>query len=148
MPRLALVVLTLAACGGRSASTSPAASAAPPTSAFAEEYCSGYAGCADEEVRMDEYEARGDDELSADERAALTDAVAVRVADCRAQVTAMTEAQQDWLSSCTGCGGSCDVYNCIAEAAAHDGAEPFVCDIGGDPDDAIDELDQLEGEGD
>ncbi|MBK9036103.1 MAG: hypothetical protein IPL61_33485 [Myxococcales bacterium] len=135
---LPIVLALAAACGGSSKSapaTAPAATAAP---AALPEYCEGYSGCADEAVR-DDFDNRSDDELSADERAALTAAVADRLSACGATWAGLTPHQQTWLEACTGCGGSCDVYDCLDQAGAIGEGDTFACDTGAGDDDAGDD---------
>lgn len=94
-----------------------------------EAYCRGYVGCAEETTR---YEMQGDLPEGAEvPEAELTRQVSEKVRECLVLVLDLTGEQFDWLQSCTGCGGTCDVYRCMDRVLA-DASEPFECDIGMD----------------
>ena len=129
MRHLALALLVAAACGGSSKSTTATAPAAAETPM--PEYCQEYAACASEKTMM-EREVSDPDALSADERAAIQADVDAELARCHTVWDGLTPHQREWLAACTGCGGSCDVYDCIDQAGAIGEADVFECGMGED----------------
>lgn len=129
-----LLCIAPAACGGKGKGAAPPADPAgdPAADGAGAEYCEGYRGCAEERARMDDLEGKSDDELSPEERTALAEAIEGRVAGCRETYAGLTLSQQQWLESCTGCGGSCDVYDCLDQASAIADGVTFECDLGYD----------------
>lgn len=128
-----LVLSLAAACGGKSSSAPTTAGDGDRVAAGAAmpEYCESYRGCAEERERMDR-DAMNDEDLTADQRAELDAAVAARIESCAGTYNSLTPHQQQWLESCTGCGGSCDVYDCLDQAPAIGEDQTFECDQGGD----------------
>jgi hypothetical protein len=127
---LLVLLLLLAACGGTSTPAAqtpsdPTATTEPAQgpSAFAQQYCDGYRACAEERVR--EAGADGD-------AAALQTATDAELESCRTTTSGLTPGQEAWLESCTGCGGSCDVYDCMERVPSEADPAPYECDIGGD----------------
>jgi hypothetical protein len=122
--RHALIVFFLviaASCGGKSKQQpeEPADDDPVGPDAFAVEYCEGYRGCADEKLR---YETEGADPAPG--------AVEAAVESCKTTTSGLTEGQQAWLESCTGCGGSCDIYDCMDRIPTEADPAPFECDMG------------------
>lgn len=124
-------LLLAAACGGKSApAKQPDKPATPPAaapSAFSKDYCDGYRPCAEENARM---AAAGEGDGAAPDEAAITAAAASSVEDCLATTGALTAGQVSWLESCTGCGGSCDVYDCLSRIPSDAEPAPFECEMG------------------
>jgi hypothetical protein len=128
MRHLALVLLVAAACGGAkpttATTTAPVAAATPMP-----EYCQEYEACAAEEPLMD-HEASSLDDLAPADRAEVEAAVDAELARCRTVWDGLTPHQRDWLEACTGCGGSCDVYDCIDQAGQIADGVAFECGMG------------------
>jgi hypothetical protein len=123
-------LLVVAACGGGKPKTSPTPepkqpAADPVVTPFATDYCDSYRGCAEERVRMDASAegAEPDEAMVAEQATALQE-------QCRAVTSGLTPGQESWLSSCTGCGGSCDVYDCMDRVPPEATPPAFVCDMG------------------
>lgn len=92
-----------------------------------EAYCRGYAGCAEERASFDMQ--RDLPEGAEVPKAELARRVSEKVVECLVLVNGLTYEQFAWLQSCTGCGGSCDVYRCM-DRVPEDASEPFECDTG------------------
>jgi hypothetical protein len=94
-----------------------------------EAYCWGYAGCAEERTLFD---MQRDLPKGAEvPKAELARRVSEKVVECLVLVNDLTYEQFDWLLSCTGCGGTCGVYDCMDRVLA-EASEPFECDLGMD----------------
>ena len=128
MRYLALVLVVAAACGGGSKSTT---AIAPAAQTPMPEYCQEYSTCAAEKPLM-EREVADPEALSAAERAAIQAEVDAELARCHTVWDGLTPHQREWLEACTGCGGSCDVYDCIDQAGAIGEADVFECGMGED----------------
>jgi len=144
MRHLALVLLVAAACGGPAKSTTPAATEGPAAAApdAMPEYCQEYEACAAQEPLMD-HEVSSLDELAPADRAEVEAAITAELDRCHSVWNGLTAHQREWLVACTGCGGSCDVWDCIDQAGAIGEADVFECGMGeddvGDEDDGDDD---------
>ena len=115
-----------AACGGGKPKT-PDPKPKDPTpdpvvTSFAQNYCDSYRACAEEKVRM----AAGEEEL---DEAVLREQIDAEVEACQGKTSTLTPEQESWLQSCTGCGGSCDVYDCMDRVPPEAQPAPFTCDF-------------------
>lgn len=128
-----LVISAAVACGGK-ASPAPASDgdgdgARVAAGTTTPPYCEDYRGCAEERERMDR-DAMNDEDLTADQRAEIAAGVTARIESCTGTYNSLTPHQQAWLESCTGCGGSCDVYDCLDQAPQISEDQEFECDQG------------------
>ncbi|MBP6848328.1 MAG: hypothetical protein KA201_31495 [Kofleriaceae bacterium] len=142
MRHLALVLLVAAACGGGAKPTTATTTAPVAAETPMPEYCQEYEACAAEEPLM-EREASSLDDLAPADRAAVEAAIDAELARCHTVWDGLTPHQRDWLVACTGCGGSCDVWDCIDQAGAIGEADAFECGMGED-----DSGDEDDGDGD
>ena len=126
--RILLACLVIvAACGGSKPKPNPdpqpqKPGPEPAVSPFAQNYCDSYRACAEEKVRM----SAGEEEL---DEAVLKEQIEAEIDACHGKTSALTPEQEAWVQSCTGCGGSCDVYRCIDEAPGVTREQtPFQCE--------------------
>ncbi len=94
-----------------------------------EAYCRGYIACAEERTRFEMQEDLPED--AEVPKAELARRVSEKVVECLVLVRDLTPEQFEWLQSCTGCGGTCGVYDCMDRVLA-EASTPFECDIGMD----------------
>ena len=94
-------------------------------------YCEGYRTCAAEAPLM-EHEASSPDDLAAADRAAVEEEIDAKLDHCQTVWDGLAPHQRAWLEACTGCGGSCDVYDCIDQAGQIGDGDEFTCDAGDD----------------
>jgi len=120
-------LLVAAACGGGKPKTTPDPKPRDPVpdpvvTPFARDYCDSYRACAEERVRMEAGEEQPDE-------ATLTEQVEAALEQCRATTSGLSAGQESWLQSCTGCGGSCDVYDCMDRVPKEAEPAAFTCDM-------------------
>lgn len=128
------IVIGGSACGGGKAQPAKpeGAEAAGKPAAAVDPYCEGYRGCAKEKAFYElqaeqaaEQVPEGTDVPDAEVEAA----VRTELERCQGIVEGLKPEQLAWLESCTGCGGSCDVYRCLDDVPA-DASKPFECSMG------------------
>lgn len=133
-PALICAFVAIAACGGtrsskpatpdnKSTATEPAA-----PSQFAMDYCDSFRACAKERARM----SMEVDDGGEPDPAVLAETVEASIEQCRTTTSGLSAGQETWLESCTGCGGSCDVYDCMDRVPPEAEPAPFECDMGGE----------------
>jgi hypothetical protein len=128
------IVIAVAGCGGAGKGKAAQSKAGGPgAGAVMPEYCERYRGCAEEKVSQ---ELRGDDQdhdapVPADR---LADGVKQEIERCGGIVRGLSGERMAWLESCTGCGGSCDVYRCL-DSVPEKVTEPYQCGFEPPPED-------------